>query len=744
MSSTTPVRRSAPPALSLVLALSASVALPERARAQSTDEKVNTLPPVTVQGQARRPLNLDTESQTGSRLGLSLRETPASVEVITQETMQLHGVRTLEEALRSAAGMTAGGNASSPGIASTRGFTGGFITYLFDGARVSTPTMSNRPQDSWNYDRIEVLKGPSSVLYGEGGIGGAVNFVPKQPDRRSPGTEALLSYGSYGTVRAGAGQAGALGETGAYRFDLSHNQSDGWIERTRQKSDHLTGAVNFALATSLKLDLSVDYLRDDIGAYFGTPLVPAALASEPTDVVSDSAGRVVDKRLARTNYNVSDGLMKSDSLWLRAKLSWQIAPRWLLRNELGAYSADRHWRNAESLSFVAPDRMNRDQVDITHDHKVWSDRLDLSHQGQIGGVKNRLVVGLEYTETQFASARRFSDGSAGTHTALQVDAVNPAVGFFNADPALASGGGNRTDITAEVANTAWFAEDALKLTDALTLVAGLRTEYLSLDRSINDLNNGSSTVFGTSYKPSSARLGAVYDLSPATTLYAQFVNAAAAVGSSNLLLQSAASSNFPLTRGKQLELGLKQNLADQRLSWTLALYQIEQSNVLSRDPAAPAVTINNGQMSSKGVELSAAWRATRDLTLSGNLALLEAQFDTLVEAGGVSRVGNLPPNVPKKMGRIWADYRFSGLPLAMGAGVSGTGGSYTNNANTVRMNGYWLGDVYASWRTAPALLTLRVRNVTDQLYATWSGANANNQVMLGAPRTVELSASVDF
>ena len=76
--------------------------------------------------------------------------------------------------------------------------------------------------------------------------------------------------------------------------------------------------------------------------------------------------------------------------------------------------------------------------------------------------------------------------------------------------------------------------------------------------------------------------------------------------------------------------------------------------------------------------------------------------------------------------------------------MSGTGGSYTNNANTVRMNGYWLGDVYASWRAAPALLTLRVRNVTDQLYATWSGANANNQVMLGAPRTVELSASFDF
>ena len=70
--------------------------------------------------------------------------------------------------------------------------------------------------------------------------------------------------------------------------------------------------------------------------------------------------------------------------------------------------------------------------------------------------------------------------------------------------------------------------------------------------------------------------------------------------------------------------------------------------------------------------------------------------------------------------------------------------AYTNNANTVRINGYTLGDVYASWRAKPALLTLRVRNVTDKLYATWSGANANNQVVLGAPRSVELSAKFEF
>ena len=658
--------------------------------------------------------------------------------------MQLRGSRTLEDALRTATGVTVGGNPGSPGIASMRGFTGGFITYLFDGARVSTPTMSNRPQDSWNYERIEVLKGPASVLYGEGGIGGAVNFVPKKPDRNFAGAEALLSYGSFGSVRAGVGTGGTLGESGAYRLDFSHNRSKGWVERTDSKSDHLTAAVNFALAPSVKLDLSLDYLRDDIGAYFGTPLVPRAFAAEPTDVVSDSTGRVIDRRLARTNYNVADGRMDSDSLWLRAKLSWQIAPQWQLRNEIGAYSADRRWRNAESLSFVAPDRMNRDQVDIGHDHKVLTERIDLAHEGQLVGLRNRFVAGLEYSKTDFASQRRFSDGSASTNTALQVATVNPSVGFFNDDPALATGGGNRTDITADVTTTALFMEDALKLTDALTVVAGLRTERIKLDRTISDLNASTFTAFGTSYRPNSMRLGAVYDWSPATTLYAQVVNATAPVGTSNLLLQSAANSSFPLTKGKQFEIGLKQSLADNRFDWTLALYKIEQDNVLSRDPANPAATVNNGKISSRGIELAAAWRATRQLQLSGNISALDAQFDNLVEAGGVSRVGNLPPNVPKRTARLWADYRFADLPLSVGAGISHTAAMYTNNANTVRINGYTLGDVYASWRVKPALLTLRVRNITDKLYATWAGANANNQVILGAPRTVEVSARFDF
>lgn len=253
--------------------------------------------------------SLQATPAVGSRLGLSVRETPASAEVITQEMMERRGARTFEEALRGSAGMTTGGAPGSPSVASTRGFTGGFITYLFDGDRVAVASMVSRPQDTWNYERIEVLKGPASVLYGEGAIGAAVNFVTKRPDRNNPGAEAMLTYGSFGTVRAGVGVN--IGGSSAFRLDYSHQETKGYIDRNKQRYDNLTMGFTTALTRDLTLDLTMDYSNDSALSYQGTPLVPRAFALQPSDIVSDAAGRVVDRSIAFRNYNVDDAQMSA-------------------------------------------------------------------------------------------------------------------------------------------------------------------------------------------------------------------------------------------------------------------------------------------------------------------------------------------------------------------------------------------------------------------------------------------------
>ena len=696
---------------------------------------------VTIEGSRdANSLHLEESSGTASRLGLSVRETPASVEILSQDAMQQRGARTFSEALRGMAGLSGGGPPSSPTTLSTRGFTS--LMYLYDVVRSSGAGVTNRVQDTWNYDRIEVLKGPASVLDGEGAIGGVVNFVTKRPDRDNPHKEALLSYGSYGSTRAAFGFGGALGDASAYRLDYSRNDTKvGTIDRNGERIDHFTSGLMLDLGGSVKLDLSFDYLRDNNQAYWGTPLVPRSFATQPTNVVSTPDGRVIDKRMARNNYNVPDDENSSETYWLRARLTGQLNGGWSWRNEFSANQSNRVFRNSESAVFVAPASIARDQTLITHDQDFWLNRFDATHKGTLAGMDNRFVVGGEYSETRFGSQRRFSDSSAATASLLRVPVFDPYLAPFNESPALSTGGGNRTNTTSNVKVTSVFMEDALEPLRNLTLVGGLRHDRTEVERGITDLNLGSYTRFGASYRSTSGRIGAVYDITPQSSVYAQYTNATLPVNS--LFLLSASNAAFPMSRGRQAEVGFKQSLPEANLEWTAAAYKIELGNVLSRDPNNPNNTVNNGSQSSRGIELSTVWRPTREWMLAGNLAALDARFDTLVEAGNVSRVGNTPPNVPERVANLFATYRPDGSKFEYFASLNHTGPMFTDNANQIRINGFTTLDAAVSYRLQKALLTLRVRNLTDKLYATWAG-RATSQVLLAPRRTFELSAKFDF
>lgn len=718
-----------------------TTAVAQAATAQTVPGSSVTLDTIKVVGDrdAERR-QLDKTNSTGSRLGLTALETPASVEVLNQQTMQERGARTFTEALRGAAGVIVGDPPSAPGTISMRGFTSTLT--LYDGLRVSGAGVVNRIQDTWNYERIEVLKGPASVLNGDTAVGGIVNYITKQPDRDNPGGEAMLALGSYGSKRAGVGYEGALGSMGAFRFDFSRNDSKhGLVPNVGEKVDHLTAGARFDLTPSTRMDVSLDYLHDDNRGYFGTPLVPASFATESTDVVSTPDGRVIDERIAKRNYNTPDNENASETYWLRGRLTHRLAGGWTARNELAFNKADRIFKNSESAVFQAPGDIVRDQTLITHDTQYLVNRLDALHEGDIGGLANKFNIGIEGARSHFDSERRFSDGSVTTRASLLVPALGPSPGNYDLSPALTTGAGNRSDQTTRVTNYAVFAEDALRATQALTVVAGLRRERTEIDRTIADLNAGTSSAYGTNFNSTSGRLGLVYAATPQTSLYAQFSSATLPVGS--LFLLSSANTAFKPSKGRQLETGFKQVIPDTRFEWTAAVYYIELDNVLSRSADNPNVTVNNGKQSSRGLELTAAWRPWNQLSLSGNLSMLNARYDTLREADGVSRVGNTPTNVPERLANLFAAYRFESVPVDLTLGLNHTGKIYTDTANTIRINGHTTADVGATYRWQNVALTTRVRNVTDKLYATYAG-RATSQVLLAPRRTFEVSAQVSF
>ena len=474
---------------------------------------------LTVTAAAGRQ-ELDVPSQSASRLGLTPRETPSTIDIITFAAAQERGLRTATEVLSSVPAVSSAFLPSAQGITAIRGFSGGAVSMLFDGTRVTTSTMIVRNYDSWSFDRIEVLKGPASVLYGEGSLAGTVNLVPKRPDFNGHRGEALVSYGSLATSRLAAGATSPFASgRAAYRADIVWNKTGNYIDDAGSDNLSLSGAIDVRLGNAATLGFAVDHFRDDYGsAYFGIPLVPRAAARDPSDLVTDSRGWVLDKAMRDINYDVNGGITDVETTWGRTRLDWRLSPDWKLTNDLFVYDKFGEWKNAEVYTFApVSGLLTRSTVGIIHDLQFYGNRVALASDLRVKGRRNRFTVGLEANQSDFVSPRRFGSTTS-------VDLFAPVRGAFPTEDTadVFPGAGNRTDFDTTVNQVSIFTEDALSVAPRVTLVGGVRLDRIDVDRGVNDLNTGVVSRFTRSYDPVSWRSGVVVDVLPLTQLFGQY------------------------------------------------------------------------------------------------------------------------------------------------------------------------------------------------------------------------------
>jgi iron complex outermembrane receptor protein len=174
-------------------------------------------------GAVQTPLNTGAVTDVGSRLGITARQMPATVEIIDQQRMQELGVRTTTDIAKAATGVIGGDAPGAPAIFSMRGFTGDQISTLYNGIPIGPSTMTGRPMETANLQQAEIIKGPDSLVAGLGATGGAINYVNKTPHTGPIVNEAFTSYDSFNSYRAGYGSGGSTLIDGLdYRFDISH------------------------------------------------------------------------------------------------------------------------------------------------------------------------------------------------------------------------------------------------------------------------------------------------------------------------------------------------------------------------------------------------------------------------------------------------------------------------------------------------------------------------------------------
>lgn len=687
----------------------------------------DTIPTVEITAEAPRTnglLTLDTISDTGSRLGLTPRETPASVTVIDRKLIEVRGAQDTQEILRAIPGVTAHNAPGNIGV-SYRGFGSGSVSQLFNGINVQY-SIAARPVDSWIIDRVEAIGGPSSFLFGSGAVGGSINYITKLAEAREF-AEGQLRIGADELKEVSVGLNRRVGDGHYARIDLNHRDSGSWVDGVDSRSTQLAASLLSNFGQGFTHTLAYEFQQEDVDRpYWGTPLL------------NPVAGQLRLNEATRfKNYNSSDGVYDQRVHWLRSIAAWKASEALELSNTFYVYDALRDYRNVETYKFNPSNTQVIRSAALLqrHDQTLVGDRIDGVYRGRIGERRSDWAFGLDFSINK--QTRYPNSLPATVSTVDPYDFVTER--FFDV-PGMTPG--SRPDRDNKVTTTALYLENRTALLPNLNLVSALRHERIELDlTNRREITAANPASFSRDYSPTTGRLGMVWDVTPGMNLYAQY--ATAADPPSGVLSTASFAdvrNNSELTTGRQAELGTKLDFWQGKGSATLAVYDITRKNIATQDPDNSALTILVGEQSAQGVELSVGLQPTRRLSLQGNVTYVDAEYEQYRQ-GGVSLAGKTPTNTPRTVANLWLSYAVTPA-LQAHVGARHVGKVYADAANTLYWPDYTFVDLGLSWQINRKLaLVGRVRNVTDRLYA----ANVNNTMAyLGAPRTTDVSLRMNF
>jgi len=662
--------------------------------------------------------DLHTPTTAGSRLNLTALETPASMSTISSEQILGRNDVTVQDAVTRSPGIISVATPGNGGTSlSARGFVGhASVMTLFDGSRLYTGAGTQTfPTDPWMVERIDVIRGPASVLYGEGATGAVINVTPKKPFEGAIRNRLRLGYGSDDRQQIGVDSGGSLSDTLSYRLTLNRQESNGWIDRTDSKSLALSAALHWQATDDLSFTLAHERGNSEPVTAFGTPLID---------------GRY-DSSIRDKNYNIENDQQRYRDEWTRLNTVWVVNDAITASNQLYYIKSRRHWRNAEDYSWDS----TREQLlrggflEIKHDQEQIGDRQTCTFAHSLFGLDSRTVVGAEFNKIRFGVANNSPYSDVGGE---YIDLWNPAPGYFDSLSPF------RPLTESETRTFALFAENRTQLSERWSLVTGIRRDNNHIDR--EDMRAGGR--YDRSLQGGNWRAGLVFAVTEDFSLYGQY--STSEDGVNNLVTLNPSQIQMDLTESKQTEFGLKQRFWGGQGEGTLAAYHIVKKKLLTTDPVT-RLAQQIGQQSSEGIEASLDLALAWSLSLSANASLIRAEYDEFSETVNgqvVSRAGNKPTNVPRRTANLWLNKAVSDY-LDAGIGLRYVDERYTNTANTAKIPGYTVFDANVGWNLAPDVrLGLQVNNLFDRDYVR--AAQNTQQWLIGEPRSFFVTADYSF
>lgn len=682
----------------------------------------NEIEEIVVVGQGGvGSIRLNAQNDAGSRLGLSSLDQPASVDIISRSEIATKGDYAALDAVTRTAGISASANPANGGTSiSSRGFNGhGSTVFTYDGTRLyivaGTVTF---PADTWTLDRVEVLRGAGSVINGVGAIGTTVNYVPKSPSFGDSNFESVVAVGSFDMKRLALGGGAKISDTLAFRLDVSHQEEDGFQDRADEQREVLAGSLIYQPTEDLSVRFSVDFADIDSAPFWGTPLINGEASNSHR----------------QNNYNFEDGQVLFQDMWSRMHVEWNISDNVTFRSDTYLLDAEREWQNLEEYSYNDTTELidRAFYLGIIHDEEQVGSRFDFLIESDLGGLENRLSIGAEVNDIELNYLNNFSTGGFGVSDSVPVFGFTPGATPQVTIPTI-------LDYQTDTQQFAIFIDDVIQLNEQLSLVLGGRYDDIDFSRFDLSIGGNAASRFSTDFSEFTWRAGLVYQPRENMSLYAQASTAADPVTSPVSI--SAGNANFDLQTGRQYEVGLKHQFMQGRGEYTVAYFDIEKEDLLTRLPGS-VVSEQIGQQSSNGLEFTLRLNPTDNLSIDFNAAEIDAEFDEFF-LGGVSLAGNTPRNVPERTANLWLNWS----PIdnvQVGGGFRHVDSRYVNDGNTEKMPEYTVFDASVNWMaTEDVTVTARVKNLTneeDYVIAPY----VSNQWIFGDPRAYEVSLRYSF
>ena len=647
-----------------------------------------------------------TPDTTALKIDAPLRDIPQTIDVIPDQVIRDQRALSMQDAVRNVAGI---GMATGDGQRDQFVIRGN-IAYgdlFIDGVRDDALYF----RDLSNIERIEILKGPASVLYGRGSSGGLINRVSKKPG--TEGGEIVVSYGSWEDKRGEIDLGHVFtGNDVAVRLTGAIERSDSYRDQGFLRREAIAPSVLFAPSDRTRILLQADYLRDRRVTDNGIPAFQ---------------GRPVDVR-ASTYYGAANARavdFSQSEVWsTTATLDHEFSDTLKLHNALRYYDYTLDRQNTipnvvnEAARTVTLNRQSTDRAE-----HGWFNQLELSGRFSTGPLEHKLLLGFE-TGRQSKYELRIDRANIAT-----VDLFDPVLPVLPLEVAGTPG----THRTGVYKTLGFYAQDMISLGEHWKALAGLRYDRFRQEVHQRIAGQPDLARTDTFWSP---RIGLVWQPTPAQSYYVSWNKSYQPSGETFAL--STSSADIAPEKTINREIGAKFDLFDGKLSTTISAFNLKRSDIKATDPILLRV-VPVGVQRTRGIEISAQLELSQGWQAIASYAYLDARITRSPALdSGVPIQGNRPTLTPVNSASLWLMRSF-GDRFGLGGGVNYVGDRQANLANSVVLPEYITADAMAWARLGKLKAQLNIRNIFDRDYFVSGHGTVGNLNMPGAPRSAMLT-----